>query len=85
MWHSANVVNPPHRIYINEKSLTGNMDLSEMYFRRIKWETVDDKIKLGEGKISYKFNGEFIDLEPQRIRVFEVIFTPWPLYEDFLQ
>jgi hypothetical protein len=77
MWDSANDANPVkvHQIDIKEKSLTGNMDLKEMLDRKIKWKTVDDDLSLG-GKMSYHFDGEYVDLEPQRIRVFEVTFTP---------
>ena len=77
MWDSANGANPVkvHQIDIKEKSLTGNMDLKEMLDRKIKWKTVDDDLSLG-GKMTYHFDGEYVDLEPQRIRVFEVTFTP---------
>ena len=77
MWESANLANPVmlHKLDIKEKSLTGNMDLKEMLDRKIKWKTVDDS-KSTFGKISHKFDGEYVDLEPQRIRVFEVTFTP---------
>ena len=56
---------------LTEKSLTANMDLTEMLARRIQWKTVDDA-KLAEGSIDYGFTGTSVTLEPQRIRVFEL-------------
>lgn len=46
-----------------------------MLDRKVQWKTVDDEIVYA-AKISYDFNGEFVDLEPQRIRVFEVTISP---------
>lgn len=59
---------------VTEKSLTANMDLTEMLNRRIKWKTVDDD-KTAQGSIDYTFNGTTVTLEPQRIRVFELKVT----------
>jgi hypothetical protein len=76
MWDSANGVSPNSLkdIVIKEKSLTGNMDIDEMLKRKIQWKTKDDD-KVNK-KISYSFDGEYVDLEPQRIRVFEATFVP---------
>ena len=76
MWDSANGVSPNSLkdIVIKEKSLTGNMDIDEMLKRKIQWKTKDDD-KVNK-KISYFFDGEYVNLEPQRIRVFEVTFVP---------
>jgi hypothetical protein len=30
---------------INEKSMTGNMDIDEMWTRKIQWQTMDDGLK----------------------------------------
>lgn len=74
MWQSANKENPVElsEIQIKEKSLTGNMDLKEMLDRKIKWNTKD----VSTSRISYEFDGEYVDLEAQRIRVFHVTFAP---------
>lgn len=75
MWKSANDGNTSNLkdITIKEKSLTGNMDLDEMLKRKIQWKTKDDH--KANKRISYHFDGDYVDLEPQRIRVFEVTFT----------
>lgn len=58
-----------------EKSLTANMDLSDLIARRINWRTINDATGNDEdtkGHISYEFNGSTLSLESQRIRVIEV-------------
>ena len=84
MWTSANGDKSNLKdITIKEKSLTGNMDISEMRERKIQWKTKDDA--KANKKISFSFDGEYVDLEPQRIRVFEVTFTPKSNNVMFLQ
>ena len=54
---------------IAEKSTTGNMDIEEMWDRKIQWKTMDEprgpKLDLGK-------NFKAVKLELQRIRVFDV-------------
>jgi hypothetical protein len=74
MWENANGVNfdPLTTTFdIKEMSLTGNMLLTEMLDRKIKWKTVDD-IDNQERKLDYTMNATSITLEPQRIRMFEI-------------
>jgi len=71
MWKSANGADIDAKdITIKEKSLTGNMDIEEMRERKIQWKT-KDKVNR---KITHRFDGQYVDLELQRIRVFEVTF-----------
>jgi hypothetical protein len=46
LWQSANKRNPIQykSVKIEEKSLTGNMNLSEMKERKVQWLTADDEI-----------------------------------------
>ena len=72
------------KIEIRERSLSGNMDLSEMLKRKIQWKTVDDdKNEFSHSKISFDTQFTSVDLEPQRIRTFLVTVTPCE--EQFLQ
>ena len=57
---------------VNEMSLTGNMKLTEMMDRKIKWKTVDDKDGEVASKLDYGDDLKKVTLEPQRIRVFTV-------------
>lgn len=60
---------------LTEVTLTGNMELSEMQSRKIKWQTRDDA--LGKGvELDFKTDPSAIKLEPMRIRVFKVVAKP---------
>jgi len=72
----------PENIDWTEMSLTANMPLKEMQSRKIQWKTVDDD-KL-EKKPMDMNDGATINLEPQRIRVFKVDFTPKSSDSKFL-
>lgn len=79
LWKSANALNPVdfEALEINELSLTGNMLLEEMKARKIKWQTVDDdKDEFPRSAVEQEFTPDVVTLEPQRIRVFELKFTP---------
>ena len=67
-------------LHITEMSLTGNMPLSEMLERKIKWKTLDDDI-MSTKKLNYECC-DSVMLGPQRIRVFEVTFIPSELAHD---
>ena len=62
---------PEGQFLITEMSLTGNMPLSELKERQIKWRTVDDST---DAPSALDFGDDFtqIKLEPMRIRVFKV-------------
>lgn len=61
---------------ITEMSLTGTMTLSEMQMRRLTWRTVDDELDtFNKSNISYAFDGDSVELEAQRIRVFMLEYT----------
>jgi hypothetical protein len=53
---------------------TSNMEVSEMLERKIKWNTTDDE-QLGSSTISRGDDWNAVILEPQRIRVFNLIFS----------
>lgn len=59
-----------------EMSITGNMKLSDMHARKIKWKTVDDeKTEFSKSKIDYSVkNYDEVELGPQMIRTFKVEF-----------
>ena len=74
MWKSAHSANTDVGCYtLTETSVTGNMPLTEMENRRLKWQTDDgiDALK----KLSHEINGEMIQLEPMRIRTFTLEFN----------
>lgn len=51
--------------------------MKEMWLRKIKWATVDDeKDDFPKSAIDYEFTENSVKLEPQRIRVFSLKFTP---------
>jgi hypothetical protein len=54
---------------------TGNMEVSEMLERKIKWKTVDDD-KLAPSTLSRGTDWKNLVLEAQRIRVFNLEYTP---------
>lgn len=72
MWQNANPGSTA-QIEIKETSITGNMELSKMLEKKIKWKTVDDK-KEGffKKKLNFDFTPDSVKLEPQRIRTFMV-------------
>ena len=72
LYESANGGVKPASVFIYEMSLTGNMKLTEMQERKIKWNTVDDHLNIGP-KLDYSVD-QYVTLEPQRIRVFNVRF-----------
>jgi hypothetical protein len=74
MWKSSHALDSEVMPYtLTETSVTGNMPVSEMQSRRLKWKTEDDAI-LPASKLSYSINGDLIDVEPMRIRVFTLEF-----------
>lgn len=80
MWKDANQQadsSPSVTIKYEEMSLTGNMKLTEMWDRKIQWKTRDDPKdgELPKTMLDYGV-GDVITLEGQRIRVFEVTYTP---------
>ena len=61
---------------ITEMSITGNMKLSDMQARKIKWRTVDDeKTQYTKSKIDHSTNWDKVELGPQVIRTFKVEFN----------
>jgi hypothetical protein len=72
---SANSQPQDMDISFREVSLTGNMDIEEMLKRKIQWKTMDDHEK-SSIKLSYGIQDNTIVLEAQRIRVFEISYTP---------
>jgi hypothetical protein len=70
MWkaaHSSDSVVQPYTL--TETSITGNIPMSEMQSRRLKWKT-DDEDKVHKSNLSYTMDGDMIKLEPMRIRTF---------------
>ena len=61
---------------MTEMSITGNMKMSDMQDRKIKWKTVDDeKTEFAQSKIDYTVkNYDTVELGPQMIRTFKVEF-----------
>lgn len=55
---------------IQELSLSGNQPYSEMWSKKIKWQTVDDQA--GKLEIALEDNYYGISLPKQRIRVFRI-------------
>ena len=74
MWADANLESKVglKDLEITEMSLTGNMPLSEMKERQIKWRTVDDATDKA-GVLDYGSDLTQIKLEPMRIRVFKIV------------
>lgn len=78
LWNAGNMGNPVtyQDLEIKELSLTGNMELKEMWARKIKWATVDDdKEDFPESAVDYDFTPSQVKLEPQRIRVFSLKYS----------
>ena len=74
MWENANgksFDSSEFNFEFTEMSLTGNMPLSEMLSRKIKWQTVDDKND-EPSFLDYSNDSSAIKLEPQRIRQFKI-------------
>ena len=73
MWKSSHSPDAPLGSYtLTETSITGNMPLSEMENRRLKWQTDDG---LDEPKtLSYSVDGDMLYLEAMRIRTFVLQF-----------
>lgn len=80
LWKNGNMGNPTAAfddLQIDELSLTGNMKLEEMWSRKIKWATLDDDSnEYPVQAVDYDFTPSQVKLEPQRIRVFSLKFTP---------
>ena len=81
LWKSGNMGNPSAAydgLQIEELSLTGNMKIEEMWSRKIKWATVDDdgSSEYPQSAVEYEFTPTQVKLEPQRIRVFQLKYTP---------
>lgn len=80
LWKSGNMGNPSAAydgLQIEELSLTGNMKIEEMWSRKIKWATVDDgNYEYPRSAVDYDFTPTQVKLEPQRIRVFSLKYTP---------
>ena len=53
-------------------SLSGNMALKDMLTRKIQWKTQDDNKKKYKSNRLNQSSYNIIDMEPQRIRVFQV-------------
>lgn len=87
LWKSANKLAPVayDGLEITELSLTGNMELKEMQARKLKWMTVDDeKMELPRSVVDYEFTPDLVKVEPQRIRVFALEFSPASETPSFL-
>jgi len=53
------------------------MLIDEMKARKIKWQTVDDgNEEFPRSAVEEEFTPDLVTLEPQRIRVFSLKFTP---------
>ena len=58
-----------------EMTLTANMEIEEMWNRKVKWQTADDDMK-GEPVVDYTMDDpKMLKLEPQRIRVIKLEFV----------
>ena len=67
LWTAGNIANPVNYddLEIKELSLTGNMEMKEMWLRKIKWATVDDeKDEFPKSAIDYEFTENSVKLEP---------------------
>ena len=63
------------KIDITETSLTGNQPYSVMQGNKIQWKGVDDA-KINPPNLPQDKSQDEIALEPQRIRVFKILYTP---------
>lgn len=75
MWQRANAKKldwSATTFSLTEMSLTANMSLKEKKERQIQWRTKDDEF-MKAGKLDYSTNPSAISLEPQRIRMFDVV------------
>lgn len=68
---------------IKEKSMSGNMDIEEMLARKIQWKTMDDELNHGP-KLNRDQDFQKIQLELQRIRVFDITIKASKEIESFL-
>ena len=73
----ANMKNVDLEAHFEELSLSSMMPLEEMLKRKVHWKTVDDdKVEFTKSKIDYTYKDGIFALEPQRIRVFAIWYTP---------
>lgn len=68
---------------IKEKSMTGNMDIEEMWDRKIQWQTMDDGFK-NATKLNKDQDFSKVQLELQRIRVFDITIKATQEIQSFL-
>jgi len=73
-WRQYNGI-AAYNVEIKEMTPTGNMEVSEMLERKIQWKTVDDD-KLAPSTLSRGNDWKNLVLEAQRIRVFNIEYTP---------
>lgn len=57
---------------ITEMSMTANQSYEAMTSRKIQWITSNDEVKASRSSAS---DSDTIDLQQQRIRVFEVVYS----------
>jgi len=73
IWNASHGNNEPVGDYtLTETTVTSNQPLSDMMAKKLSWKT--EKSIKGAYKLSYEFDGDSIDLEPLRIRVFTLEF-----------
>jgi hypothetical protein len=73
LWNDVNG-DEQYNYDLTETSVTGNMPISEMEARRLKWKTNMDYQELSNSSIGD--TGKSITLESMRIRVFVVDYNP---------
>lgn len=74
MWKSAHSLDSEVGSYtLTETSVTGTIPMADMQSRRLKWKTEDEE-DVPETTLTYEINGDMIDVEPMRIRVFTLEF-----------
>ena len=75
LYKSANSGAAPASMEITERTLSNNQDFAEMQANKFKWTSADPS----EPRLAQAYpedSDSSIALQPQRIRVFRVVYTP---------
>ena len=84
LFKSANSGAAPANMEITERTLSNNQDFATMQANKFKWTSADP----AESRLAQDYpkdDGDSIALQPQRIRVFRVVYTPASTDEVILQ
>ena len=73
LWSLANNSACEFSFTADETNLTGNQSYRTMEENKIKWLTVDDAFNAGDSTMEDTLSA--LQLQPQRIRVFKVVYT----------